>query len=143
MYVDESGDTGMTKSPTRYFLLTGMIIHELRWRKLLDDMIGFRKELKVSKNLRLSDEIHSVNFLNSPGELVRIKRNDRIDILKQCIKWTNSHLDISIITIAVDKNGKSIDTNIFEIAWEALIQRFENTIRNGNFNDLRTWMKEE
>ena len=30
MYVDESGDSGLVNSPTRYFVLTGMVVHELR-----------------------------------------------------------------------------------------------------------------
>jgi len=34
MYVDESGDTGLTNSPVDYFVLSGLIIHELRWRTL-------------------------------------------------------------------------------------------------------------
>ena len=29
MYVDESGDAGLVGSPTRYFVLTGLVVHEL------------------------------------------------------------------------------------------------------------------
>ena len=32
MYVDESGDCGVDGSPSRYFCLAGMVVHELRWR---------------------------------------------------------------------------------------------------------------
>ena len=32
MYVDESGDCGLQNSPTRYLVLTGLVIHELRWQ---------------------------------------------------------------------------------------------------------------
>ena len=46
MYVDESGDIGITNSPTRYFLLSGLIIHELRWRQFIDDIISLRKSFK-------------------------------------------------------------------------------------------------
>lgn len=28
MYVDESGDPGMLVSPTRYFVLSGLVVHE-------------------------------------------------------------------------------------------------------------------
>ena len=29
MYVDESGDVGLVGSPTRYFVLVGLVVHEL------------------------------------------------------------------------------------------------------------------
>jgi len=34
MYVDESGDSGLPSdgSPTRYFCLSGLVVHELRWQ---------------------------------------------------------------------------------------------------------------
>jgi len=47
MYVDESGDCGLENSPTRYFVLTGMILHELRWQACLEQLIEFRRRLKA------------------------------------------------------------------------------------------------
>lgn len=41
MYVDESGDPGLTSSPTRYFVLSGIVIHELRWAICLDQLNQF------------------------------------------------------------------------------------------------------
>lgn len=46
MYVDESGDTGILNSPTRYFILSGIIIRELKWRDTLDELVLFRKYLR-------------------------------------------------------------------------------------------------
>jgi hypothetical protein len=42
MYVDESGDPGMTGSPTRYFVLSGVVVHELGWRDYLEQLLDFR-----------------------------------------------------------------------------------------------------
>ena len=42
MYADESGDTGLIASPTRYFILCGLVIHELRWRHVMDELLDFR-----------------------------------------------------------------------------------------------------
>jgi Protein of unknown function (DUF3800) len=36
MYVDESGDPGLNNSPTRYFTLTGMVVHEQRWHETVN-----------------------------------------------------------------------------------------------------------
>lgn len=134
MYIDESGDPGLhSGSPTDYFILTGIIFHELKWRPILDDLIQFRRRLRTATTLKLREEIHSVKFISSPGALMRIKRNDRLDILKQCLDWVANQPDINIITVSVHKVGKPHGYDVFNNAWEALIQRFENTIRHYNF----------
>jgi hypothetical protein len=46
MYVDESGDCGMTKSPSRYFVLTGLVVHEVRWTDCLEKLIEFRRRMR-------------------------------------------------------------------------------------------------
>ena len=46
MYVDESGASGMVGSPTRYFVLSGIVIHELRWTEYLNRLINFRRRMK-------------------------------------------------------------------------------------------------
>ena len=46
MYVDESGDCGLTNSPTRYFVLTRLVVHELRWRQCLDQFADFRRRMR-------------------------------------------------------------------------------------------------
>lgn len=135
MYVDESGDSGdiAAGSPTKYFILSAIIFHESRWNSLLLDLINFRRNIKNTKGLKLREEIHSSDFINKPGKLKRIKRNDRLDILKKVIDWIASKNEINVITVVVDKSRHN--GNIFEMAWERLIQRFENTIQHNNFPD--------
>jgi hypothetical protein len=41
--------------------------------------------------------------------------------------------DLNIINVVVDKSTKNQGYEVFENAWRALIQRFENTISNHNF----------
>ena len=131
MYVDESGDPGLNNSPTRYFILSGIVVHELRWQALVSDILGLRRYFKNRYKLKISEEIHASLFVNGSSELSSIKRNERLDILKRCIDFLSGRNDISVITVRVDKTGKAID--IFELAWAALIQRFENTINYKNF----------
>ncbi|MEI8085304.1 MAG: DUF3800 domain-containing protein [Paludibacter sp.] len=132
MYIDESGDTGLVNSPTRYFVLSAIVIHELSWRDILTKLVTFRQLLRDNKGLKLKDEIHCTEFINKPGELIRIKRNDRLDILKKCMDWLNSQSDISVYSVVVDKQGKTGD--VFDIAWNVLLTRFENTIKFKNFH---------
>ncbi len=46
MYVDESGDPGTVNSPTRYFVLSGLVVHELSWLATLDSLIDFRRRMR-------------------------------------------------------------------------------------------------
>jgi hypothetical protein len=131
MYVDESGDPGTNNSQVNYFILSGLVIHELDYNNFMKNLVDFRKHLRNTKGLKLREEIHSSDFINSHFKNKSIKRNDRVDILKQCIKFISGKKYVNIINIVVDK--RKFDSNIFEYAWQSFIQRFENTIKNKNF----------
>jgi hypothetical protein len=64
MYVDESGDTGLVKSPTRYFVLSGIVIHESSWRDFVNGLIAFRRTLKSVYGLPVRAEMHASEFIN-------------------------------------------------------------------------------
>lgn len=135
MYVDESGDVGINNSPTHFFILSAIVLHELRWKNTLRELVDFRRSLRDTKGLKLREEIHCTEFINKPGELIRIRRNDRLDILKKCIDWINGQPQLNVFSVAIDKRGRTDD--IFELAWNTLAMRFENTIRHGNFSGPR------
>lgn len=133
MYVDESGDIGLTGSPTRYFVLTGLVLHELRWRQTLDELIAFRRVQKIDFGLKLREEIHASPMLSKPGDLARIPKHQRLEILRRYADKLASMPDLSIICVVVDKAHKPANYDVFESAWKVLIQRFENTLANRNF----------
>ena len=133
MYVDESGDTGHISSPTRYFVLSGLVVHELCWESCLNEIIDFRRYLRDRYALKLREEIHSARMLVTPGALRRINKGDRLAILRQFTDKLASMPDLCVISVVVDKSSKSVYYDVFEKAWQALIQRFENTIRRHNF----------
>lgn len=133
MYVDESGDSGLQNSPTRYFVLTGLVVHELRWQPCLEQLINFRRRMQRTFGLRLREEIHSARLINKPGELVRIKRNDRLTIIRAFTEELARLPDVSLINVVVDKTPKAAPYDVFSMAWRALVQRFENTISRHNF----------
>lgn len=133
MYVDESGDPGLTGSPTRYFVLSGVIIHELRWAEYLDQLVEFRKRMRNTFGLLLREEIHSAQMINKPDDLIRIKRNDRLSIIRHFISEISNMPDINIINVIVDKENKPADYDVMAQAWQALVQRFSNTMSHRNF----------
>lgn len=133
MYVDESGDPGLLNSPTRYFTLTGMVVHELRWHEALNRLISFRQNMRRHFNLQMSEEIHAGIMLSRPGILIRIKKNDRLTIIRLLLDELASMRFLNFINVRVDKQGKPANYDPFERGWEALIQRFENTLQWRNF----------
>ena len=133
MYVDESGDSGMLCSPTRYFALSGLVIHQLSWRQTLDRLVAFRQRMRSAFGLKLREEIHAARFINNPGEVVRIARHDRLTILRHFADEIASTPDVSVINVVVDKATKTPNADVMGIAWQALLQRFENTISHRNF----------
>jgi hypothetical protein len=133
MYVDESGDTAIDGSPTDYFVLSGLIIHELRWLDYLNQLVVFRKMIRDQFGLKLREEIHAGRLITRPKELSRIPKYQRLAIIRLFIKEIASMGDFNLINILVHKKDKDSSYDVFENAWRALFQRFENTIRNHNF----------
>lgn len=132
MYVDESGDAGLVNSPSSYFILSGMVVHELRWKDCLTRLYEFRKRIAKNFDLRIRDEIRAARMMSRPGDLIRIKKHDRLTILRHFINEIARLPEVSIINVVVRKAGKT-ESDIFEMAWRSLIQRFENTISFDNF----------
>jgi hypothetical protein len=133
LYVDESGDIGMRNSPTRFFALSGFVVHELKWHAVLETIIEFRRNMKARYGLKLREEIHASHFIHKPGELSRIHKSLRLQILKDVVEFEAGLSEITILNVLVDKQDKTPETDIFDIAWTTLIQRFHNTILHRNF----------
>lgn len=133
IYVDESGDSGHGNSPTRYFVLSGLVIHETKWRETLNKLINFRIGIRSKFGLLLKEEIHAGAMLSRPGNLVRIKKNDRLAIIRHLLDEIASIADFRVVSVCVDKQGKPQGYDAFENAWRVLIQRFENTLVHQNF----------
>ena len=138
MYVDESGDPGTSCSKTDLYILTGLVIHELSWRKTLDDLIEFRRAVRKEYGWKVREEIHAQKMINGRVSLNKgVERNSRFIILRKSLDWIASRVDIGVITVVVEKQGYQQASEVFESAWSFLIQRFENTIQHKNFEGLK------
>lgn len=131
MYVDESGDTGLYSSPTDYFVLSGIVVHESRWRDFINTIIAFRKTMRVVYGLPIRGEIHASEFVNHRA--FDLERHVRLAILRNALDELAKIDFISITNVAVSKVGKPASYDVFDVAWGVLFQRFENTLRYGNF----------
>ena len=129
----ESGDVGVDGSPGRYFALSGFVVHELRWHDTLEAILDFRRRLRETYGLKLREELHAGDMLHKPSELARIPKSIRLKILRAALDFQSALTDVSIVNIVVDKLGKPLDFDVFDVAWVTLIQRFHNTISYKNF----------
>ncbi|WP_292061607.1 DUF3800 domain-containing protein [Brevundimonas sp. UBA7664] len=132
MYVDESGDTGLVNSPTRYFVLSGLAVHESGWRDFLNHLVAFRRTLKAVHGLPLRTEVHASEYIRRPP-IPGMAKHVRLAILRQFADELAKSPHISFTNVIVDKQGKAANYDVFENAWQALFQRFENTIGAGHF----------
>jgi len=131
MYVDESGDTGLVGSPTRYFALSGIVVHERNWRSFMTTLVNFKKTMRAVYGLPVRGEIHASEFIKS--RVYGLERHTRLAILRNALDELAKIPDISITNVVVDKATKAAGFDVFDFAWKALFQRFENTLRYGNF----------
>lgn len=131
MYVDESGDSGLINSPTEYFVLSGLVVHESRWRDFLAALIALRRKLRASYGLPVRTEIHAAHFINKKP--IDLPRNTRLATLRVTIDELAKLDYVSITNVVTKKAGKAADYDVFLRAWQTLFQRFENTLTAGNF----------
>lgn len=132
-YVDESGDSGLVGSPTKYFVLSGLVVHETKWRDALNELVQFRLRMRSAFGFLMREEIHAGTMLTRPGSLARIKKNDRLTIVRSFLDEISKNANFSVINVRVNKQGKPAGYDVFENAWRVLIQRFENTLTHKNF----------
>jgi hypothetical protein len=141
MYVDESGDSGLPAdgSPTRYFCLSGVVVHELDWRDVLSELTNFRRWIKRRYGVYLDDELHHAEMIGKTkklaASLTKLPKHQRLAIVRHHADELAKLHHLNIINIVVDKAaGKPPDKEaVFLGAWRRLFQRFENTIQHRNF----------
>lgn len=132
MYVDESGDCGLRNSPANFFALSGLVIHESRWRDFVAQMKTFRQTLRAVYELPIRTEIHAGHYIkNAP--VAGMAPHVRLAILRNFLDELATMNFISVTNVVVNKTNKPAGYDVFENAWRALFQRFENTLRSGNF----------
>lgn len=137
MYVDESGDTGRNPGSTRYFCLSGLVLHESNWRGFINAMLAHRKVLSANCGLPLRAEIHASEYINkqvfTKNPKRALKKYERLAILRNVLDELAKQQTISFTNVVVDKEGKRPDYDVLGSAWGTLFQRFENTLLAGNF----------
>ena len=134
MYVDECGDAGFGEGSSRYFILSGMVVHEAYWTQTMEAYTAMRKDLKEHYGMPIDAELHAGKMVSRvTKEYSSISRVNRLMLFRRVLSFEAELENVRIINVVVDKLGKGYGFNPFSAAWDTLINRFENTMEHGNF----------
>jgi len=66
-YIDESGDIGLVNSPTRYFVLACVLVHDSEWLNTLNQLIELRRYLRNTYGINTRTELKANDFVRGHG----------------------------------------------------------------------------
>jgi hypothetical protein len=114
MYVDESGDTGLVRSPSTHFALSSLVVHESRWRELIEILIAFRRTLRAVYGLPLRMEIHAAEFIRH-APVHGMEKHIRLAILRNFLDELAKIDFVSITNVIVEKRENHRHTMCLQI----------------------------
>ena len=85
IYLDESGDPGLTNSPTKYYILAGLSVHHADWHRVDERLRTFRQWAKDIDGLDPAHEIHAAEFLGAANMHCGLRREQRLLIIRRLI----------------------------------------------------------
>ncbi len=132
-YVDESGDIGRKEGSSVYFALSALIVHETRWQTVQDSIVQLRRSLREKYGLKLREEIHAQELAQRTKSKPHIAPAIRLRLLRDVLDFEASQVDLSVINVVINKQGKADTYDVFEMAWTTMIQRLNNTAHRKNF----------
>ncbi|MEX0774754.1 MAG: DUF3800 domain-containing protein [Phycisphaeraceae bacterium] len=125
MYVDDSGDCGMPAdgSPSNFFCLSGLVVHELRWKDTLGELARFRRWLRGRYGVNIEDELHAAEMINKPSKMApslqRLAKHQRLAIIRHFADTLATLSDVNIINVVVDKRSGRVPNKdeVYRWAW--------------------------
>lgn len=127
MYVDESGDPGLSEGSSAHYILAALVIHHTAWKTGFERLKRFRKQIQQLYGLGLHTEIHATDLIRIKKQETykAITKKQRINILTS---YANCLTEIfpagSLITIHLDKSSFCSYKNINEAAWQKLLIKY-------------------
>lgn len=129
-YFDESGDSGLTNSPTQWFVLSCVLVHQARWMSSLDQIVNARRILKQRYKIAARSELKATHFKKGRGPLSHLKWSvqQRMALYRNLLKFVRVRLNhMSIFAIAIHKaNAANRGMEARETAWTYAIQRLHS-----------------
>lgn len=131
-YTDESGDSGFERSPSRFFVVACLLIHQDHWRGALDDMIEFRRALRDAYGIPTRSELKAEYFVKGRGPFrgLKMSRKKRMEIFADAIEFVASlRFTAFAITVAKERIQARKINDPRQVAWAYLTQRLDTFCR--------------
>ncbi len=132
-YTDESGDSGFDRSPTDFFVLSCVLVHESKWHGTLEKLIMLRQALKEKFGIPVRAELKAEHLVYGRGALksARLKPTQRFELYASLLEFQAAELDVWNFAIAIAKRRiKAPATNDpRDVGWRWLSQRMDTFCR--------------
>lgn len=118
-FVDESGDIGTRRSPTRHFVLCAVVVEHGRWADVNERLAAMRKRLCAAHGLPTDAEIHASEFLGGSPLHLGLEIRARFQCTLHLLRTLRGLEGVRYVRVAVDKamTGEAI----MDIAWGGLL----------------------
>lgn len=120
VYIDESGDTGQINSPTKEYLLVGIIVEEARWHELSERIQLARSRMRQRLGLPADVEIHAAEFLGGANTHLGLSTWNRVRAIRWLLKELARQAGVNYVAIRQPKDGQS---DVLVEAWQKLAAR--------------------
>jgi hypothetical protein len=137
-YVDESGDPGYENSPTRYFTLGCLLIHEDHWLDALNKSVDLRRYLKKNFNIPARKELKASWILHGKKYFrdINISFSQRLNVYKAAMMLQEASGIMNVFAIVIDKKKvrRKDKVDPRERAWTYAIERMVSYAGEGDEN---------
>src|SRR6187549_3511639 len=135
-YLDESGDPGLVNSPTTFFVLSCVLVHDSRWLETLDALIVLRRRLRDKFGIPPSAELKASHFKVQKGIFhdIVLPIDQRMKIFRGLLKY-QTYLPIKVFAVAIDKAAAATHGyDSRKAAWKFALQRIHTfSKRSGDY----------
>jgi hypothetical protein len=138
-YFDESGDSGLVNSPTTFFVLSCVLVHQSQWLASLDALIAMRRMIKEQHGISPRPEIKSTDIRRGRGPLLPLRWSlaRRMQFFANLMRYQAVQLPaLTFFSVAINKapcaeKGREPRAT----AWEFAIQRLHRFSSDPAIND--------
>lgn len=131
MYIDETGTPSYKDSP-RYFLLTGIVVHENNIKKMKKTVFNFKQEYFTDSYIEA--EIHMHEMFRSKNDFVSLKADEKQKLIQNVYEMIRE-LPFTIIGAAIHKpkfNEEHPKWNVLKTALIVLLSRYNQFLESIN-----------
>ncbi|MGW9351795.1 DUF3800 domain-containing protein [Nocardiopsis flavescens] len=129
-YVDESGNTGaVDRGGSLTYTLGCVLVDADQWPTAFDGLVAFRRRVKERFGVLLRHELKAQYLLRGNGPIRDLGLSPTArGLIYRAHMRTLRELQARAFAVVIDKRpGRLSDDDVFDLAWETLLQRLERT----------------